>query len=302
MTAMPVLAAAGGSVGDQPIEVLRFDRHHPRVGLGPHRHQDLELMYFEAGAGANRLGDRTYDVGPGDVLLVAAGQVHDAALMGTARGWAVEFQPTAVLGPPGAINTARPGSLSRLWWANPLLAPFLLAEQQPVHARFTVPAGQRRLWSQYLTVMWDEHVHHRDGRREVVAAHLQILLVALSRLAADVTGGMHLRGETRLSEVFAYIEDNFDQRLSTADVARAVGASAGYLTTLVRQRTGRTIGDWITERRMAAARDLLVSTELSAEQIAGMVGYDDPGYFNRRFRQLHGTPPGAWRSSARARG
>jgi AraC family transcriptional regulator of arabinose operon len=50
---------------------------------------------------------------------------------------------------------------------------------------------------------------------------------------------------------------------------------------------------------MAAARDLLVSTDLTAEQIAARIGYLDPTYFSRRFRQAHGTSLRTWRAAAR---
>jgi AraC family transcriptional activator of pobA len=78
------------------------------------------------------------------------------------------------------------------------------------------------------------------------------------------------------------VDARFEDRLSTAEVADAVRLSPGYLTTLVRQRTGRTVLDWITERPMSAARTLLLRTDLSAEAIAPRVGYDDPAYFSRR--------------------
>ena len=52
---------------------------------------------------------------------------------------------------------------------------------------------------------------------------------------------------------------------------------------------------------MAAARTLLLTTDLSAEAVAARVGYDDPTYFSRRFRTVHGLAPGQWRASATGR-
>ena len=46
---------------------------------------------------------------------------------------------------------------------------------------------------------------------------------------------------------------------------------------------------------MTEARRLLTGTDLPADVIARRVGFRDPTYFSRRFRQLHGAPPGAWR-------
>ena len=50
----------------------------------------------------------------------------------------------------------------------------------------------------------------------------------------------------------------------------------GHLTTTVRRKTGRTVQDWIVERRMAQARRLLVETDLTVGALAARVGYLDP--------------------------
>ena len=72
----------------------------------------------------------------------------------------------------------------------------------------------------------------------------------------------------------------------------------GHLTTVVRRRTGRTVQEWIIERRMAEARSLLSDTELPVGEIARRVGMSDPGYFSRLFRRTHGTSPREWRGRA----
>lgn len=68
-----------------------------------------------------------------------------------------------------------------------------------------------------------------------------------------------------------------------------------YLTDLVRRETGRTVLNWILERRMAEARCLLLETARSVNQIAEAVGYLDTGYFIRLFRRSNGKTPQAWR-------
>jgi AraC-like DNA-binding protein len=115
--------------------------------------------------------------------------------------------------------------------------------------------------------------------------------------AADVVGGMRVRNEPLLAEVFAYVEKHYAEPISLANVAEAVSLSSGYLTTVVRRRTGRTVVEWIAERRMAEARRLLVETDESIEWIGAGVGYDDPTYFARRFRRAHGVTPAAWRNA-----
>ncbi|MGI0484101.1 response regulator [Pantanalinema rosaneae CENA516] len=105
----------------------------------------------------------------------------------------------------------------------------------------------------------------------------------------------------RLAAVFTFIEANYHQPISLNDVAKAVGYSPAYLTNLAQELTGYSIKRWITERRMAQARQLLRETDQPVRQIAEVIGYPDVGYFTRQFRQLHGDPPQSWRNSLRLR-
>jgi AraC family transcriptional activator of pobA len=71
---------------------------------------------------------------------------------------------------------------------------------------------------------------------------------------------------------------------------------------VVRRRTGRTVQDWIIERRMAEARSLLAETDLSVAEVARRVGVADAGYFSRLFSRTHGASPRRWRASPKRPG
>ncbi|MBD2773013.1 helix-turn-helix domain-containing protein [Iningainema tapete] len=99
----------------------------------------------------------------------------------------------------------------------------------------------------------------------------------------------------RLQEVFEFIELNYHQPISLKEVAQAVGYSSAYLTDLVKKLTGKTVNDWIIERRLAQARHLLLETNYSANQIALEVGYQNINHFYCQFRNYHQTTPQTWR-------
>lgn len=134
-----------------------------------------------------------------------------------------------------------------------------------------------------------------DGYREAVLANLVLLLVGVSRLAADVVGDLRENREPLLAEVFEVIERRYPQPLSLRDVATAVNISPGHLTSTVRRRTGRTVQEWITERRMVQARRLLAASELPISEVGRRVGFPDAGYFSRTFGKVHGMSPAQWR-------
>jgi AraC-like DNA-binding protein len=93
-----------------------------------------------------------------------------------------------------------------------------------------------------------------------------------ARLAADVVGDPRLKAEPLLADVFEFVEARYHERISLRDVASAVNLSPAHLTTTVRRKTGRTVQEWIFERRMAQARRLLVETDLTVQEIGQKVG------------------------------
>jgi AraC family transcriptional regulator, transcriptional activator of pobA len=282
--------------GVPPVSTIKFGRKLP-PGEPPrhaHSHDFLVLAYFERGGGSMWLGDREWRIEAGDVYLIAPGEVvgvgDDASSLHEAEGWGVFFLPE-VLGPQTA------GAFLS-WRAHPLLFPFVRGAAGGA-GRLKVPPAERPSWSERLLALDLELGQRHDGYREAALAHLTLLLVGVSRLAADVVGDLRLNDEPLLAEVFGFIEERYREPISLKDVARAVSLSRGHLTTVVRRKTGRTVQEWIAERRMAEARRLLLQTDLAVEEVGRRVGYGDPGYFVRSFRRAHGMTPLGWRRAGR---
>ena len=151
------------------------------------------------------------------------------------------------------------------------------------------------MWANVIGSIETELAERKEGYRQAALAHLTVLLIDVARLANDVVGDLRRSGESLLAEVFTVIDRHRSEPLSLRDVASELGMTPGHLTTVVRRRTGRTVQEWIIERRMTEARNLLADTELPVAEIARRVGMSDPGYFSRLFRRTHGTSPREWR-------
>jgi AraC family transcriptional activator of pobA len=276
-----------------PVSAIGFGQDDPSGGLprDVHSHDFLVLSYFERESGSMWLGGKEWHVEAGDAFIITPGEVADPSGLTRAEGWAVFFPPE-VLGPqvPGAFLS---------WRAHPLLFPFVKGARDPGAQRLKVPPAERPSWSERFSALDLELRQRRDGYREAVLAHLTLLLVDAGRLASDVVGDLRLKDEPLLAEVFGFIEARYSEPISLKDVARAVSLSSGHLTTVVRRKTGRTVLEWISERRMAQARRLLVETDLSVEEVGRRVGYGHPGYFVRSFRRAHGATPLGWRRAGR---
>ena len=228
-----------------------------------------------------RLGEREWTVEAGDAYVIAPGEVvgigENVGGLVRVEGWTVSF-------PPEALGLEAPGVFLS-WRAHPLLFPFVGGVAGGAQ-HLKVSPEERTFWSGRFAALDAELSRRRDGYREAVLSHLTLLLVELSRLAADVVGNLRLKDDPLLAEVFCFIEKRYNERISLKEVAWAVSLTPGHLTTVVRRKTGRTVLEWISERRMAEARKLLVQTDLTVEEVGRRVGYDDAGYFIRLFKRV----------------
>lgn len=264
------------------VSVLRFDTDaepHAQPGQGRRHIHDFPVLIYVERAEPATLGT----VEDGDVYVLAAGAAIDPAVAAPiTAGRGVYFDPTAL------------GGDGMPWSSHPLLLPFLHGIPGGL-LRLRVPPDRRPAWSATLTAIETELADRAEGHRQAVLAHLTLLLVDVARLVTDVVGDLRRSNQPLLAEVFDVIQQGLAGPLSLREVAMSVGVTPGYLTTLVRQRTGRTVVDWITEQRMVQARRLLTDTDLPVGEVARRVGIPDPGYFARVFRRGNGMSPRDWR-------
>lgn len=271
-----------GHRGGVPIYQYRTDPETSPVSV--HRHLgDLG----ERGRHIHDFPALWYVPAAGLVYVAAAGEVLDPGqLENLDAGVAVFFDPAA-LGEDGR-------SPWPAWRGHPLLFPFLHGHSGGV-LRLEVPASRRPMWDNAISSIETELTTRQEGYRQAALAHLTLLLIELARLARDVVADLRRSGEPLLADVFAVIDRRHAEALSLRDVARELGMTPGHLTTVVRRCTGRTVQEWILERRMAQARTMLEETDLPVAEIARRVGVFDPGYFSRLFTRTHGISPRKWR-------
>ncbi|MBW6435824.1 AraC family transcriptional regulator [Actinoplanes hulinensis] len=270
--------------GQPPVAVIRLPRHD--VPVTAHAHDFLTLFYANAAADDVVIDGRRFTVAPGDLFVLAPGQViaFTGATPAATDGWVVWFPADTVRG--GAHVS---------WRAHPLLFPFAAGADRP--QRLRIAPADRPAWTDRFTALHTELTGRRDGYREAALAHLTLLLVAAARHTADVPGQLRAASEPLLAAVFDIVENRYTGPLSLTDVAAEVGLTAGHLTTVVREKTGRTVQQWITQRRLQEARRLLTETDLPVAAVSRRCGYPDVSYFTKRFRLEHGVTPAQWRTT-----
>ena len=110
-----------------------------------------------------------------------------------------------------------------------------------------------------------------------------------------VSGNNLEAGGKVTATVKEYIRTHLDEKISMEDLAAKVHLSPDYMSKIFKHETGETIRDYVIRKRMEAAKTLLRVSDKSISEIGLEVGYDNPSYFVRIFRQRYDTTPKQYR-------
>lgn len=100
-----------------------------------------------------------------------------------------------------------------------------------------------------------------------------------------------------ITDAIDWLEQNLDSHIALDKLIEHIGYGRSRFFTLFKQHTGLTPLNWITQRRIERAKELLASSNASMSKIANAVGFSSSTFFSRTFRKLTGMPPHGWRMS-----
>ena len=114
--------------------------------------------------------------------------------------------------------------------------------------------------------------------------------------------GMILQTEqTDLQKLELYLDQHYMEKLSLASIAREMHIGRTKLCTLAKELSGgHTLSYLIAQRRINAAKRLLVQSNLPISAVAEEVGISDYNYFSKVFRSIVGATPTAFRKEYRS--
>ena len=257
----------------------------PRVMDGMHRHSEVEMNWVEA-------GEMTYLFG-GAFHTLVAGEL--ALFWGAVPHQVVATEPH-----------------TRAWWLTVPLAwvlPWRLPEgftQSLLNGTLLVDrdgAGRTRDAARFTD--WQDDLAPGAGAREAIvlleveARIRRLAAVAVTPPAARATTpvrGTELHHVERMAQ---YIAMHYTESLSISVIAAAVGLHPGYAMPLFRAAFGVTLGNYLTQHRVAHAQRLLVTTEMAVVTVAFASGFGSVSRFYTAFSAACGQSPRAYRTAHR---
>ena len=121
------------------------------------------------------------------------------------------------------------------------------------------------------------------------------LLKAFDHLFECIYQNRNIRHTRLFTKVKEYIWSNYNQEISLKKLAEAMAVSPYYLSHLFRKEMGISFSEYLKTVRVSIAKKLLEETSANVLDVCLEVGYQDPSYFSRVFKEKEGVKPSDYR-------
>jgi AraC family transcriptional regulator, L-rhamnose operon transcriptional activator RhaR len=260
--------------------------HHPlEADVAAHDHDFFEIALVTQGRGVHIAADGDHILQPGSAVLIPPNQWH-------AYGQCEDLMVFDSFITPDLLD----GSLS-----------FLDADLSVVQTVHTVDLPQRVQLSppdMDLAVTELNSISDVTGARRSRIQALGHLLIFLDILNRAWSAGRAVHGRpaapvhTGVSRAVELMEAQPGHNWTLAELAAVASTERTYLVRLFQRDLGVPPIAFLNRLREQAAAKLLVQTDHTVAQIGAQLGWDDAGYFARRFKRAYGLSPSAYRRRA----
>ena len=159
-------------------------------------------------------------------------------------------------------------------------------------ARFCAEGGMPVNEAFALSDHYIQKMDRSGNLAEVVLLHDQ--------MALDYTGRMRslkklAASSKQVTETIDYIYAHLGERITVDELAKAINISPTYLSRIFKQEVGVSVSEYIRQRKIDAAKNLLCYSRYELADIANMLSYSSQSHFIQQFRAAVGMTPKAYR-------
>ena len=268
-----------------PLAVFEYQVHGD--GDPMHWHDHLEIALVLEGHGDVLFGRRSLTAEPGDIFFIDNSQPHVARAKAEAslRLLLVLFRPELIAGPG-----CRELDLG-------YLAPFR-ADAPGASPRVrtgTTLADEVAPVLQELFSVWQQ----RDAvDRQLADATLRRALALVNRQRGCASPAAAMRATDRREHIrplLAYIDGHCRESITLEDVAEVVHVSPSRVRHVFKDVTGVSFKEYVTQVRLAEAKRLLLSTDMTVSEVAQAISYTNLNQFYKVFNRSCSMSPAEYR-------
>lgn len=270
---MVSISSSAGSRSDFQLRYISISKYEGDWHSLPHTHQFTELFYVLHGEGVFYIENEKVPVKTDDLIIINPNVEH------TEKTFPNNPMEYIVFGVEGLA--------------------FSFTEHDQAYGRgysFYSYGSDKNQFINFAQLMMHEFQDKKPGFEKVCHGLLEVLLVYISRkqkLSVISESSFQLSKECAIAK--RYIDTNYAQDITLDSLAEITHINKFYLAHSFTECIGQSPISYLTERRLAACKELLSSSNLSVTQIATSAGFSSQSYFSQIFNKKVGMSPRQYR-------
>ncbi|MFN3406047.1 MAG: AraC family transcriptional regulator [Cytophagaceae bacterium] len=247
-----------------------------------HRHDFYFVLFIKNGAGEHQIDFIKYKVDSHSVFFIRPGQIHQLNLKKGTTGFMLQF--TSDFYAP----RENPASV------------VLRKVSNKNHCQLSTERFEKiGLLLQYI---FQETTQKQDRYKDIVKASLDIIFIELFRQSSNqnkIANETKLYAQDRLEELQDLLEKNIHAKKQVSEYAEMLNITPYQLNAITKVSLQKTVSELINEHIILEAKRMLIGTMYQVNQVADILGYDDPSYFIRFFKKQTGLTPETFRKNVK---
>lgn len=159
-------------------------------------------------------------------------------------------------------------------------------------SRFCIEEGMEEMESYNLSDFYINKLDKAQTKQQIIEVHNQIVMDYAKRMKK-------VKKKKVISphcvKAMDYVYDHLHERIDVRDVAEFVGVERSYLSKLFHKEVGQTISDYIMDKKLQTARNMLLYSDFSCTEISQYLAFASGSYFARCFKVKYEATPNSYR-------
>lgn len=241
-----------------------------------HWHEFYELELVIDGEATQKLNGTTYTLSKGDIYMLTPSDFHEILIKESI--------------PFNVVNV----KFSDSFIDEELLDILFASNSSPLAS---LPIEKYDFFYSELNTIIDEISNKKADSQLFIRNIFQRLLLEFNRSVATQSKPASQQEDIKgfVRKAIIYLNHNFRYNVTLEQVSKYVHVSPNYLSKCFHEATGVPFQNYISELRLAFAKDLIASSELPITEIALAAGFNNLSSFIRAFKELYSVTPGDYR-------